>query len=352
MKKKLFTPLITAILILFCSVAFAQQEICGGDVEQYDVTQTSGSTYEWEVLEGGFAGTITGNDTNEIEIDWANTPVGTYTLQVTEMGAGGCEGDPVQITVTINETPTAPVVTITQPTCTTQTGSFEVTSPVGSGLEYSIDGGNNYQTATTFNNLTPGTYQVIARNAAGCISESTNVIIDPAPAAPADATVSVTQPNCGDAGGTIEITAPTGSGLEYSIDGGNNYSSATTYNDLPAGDYDVIVKNADGCESGVINVTIDPAPAAPADPTVAEFQPECGETTGSIEITAPTGSSGLEYSIDGGNTYQTNPLFTDVAPGTYDVVVKDTSSGCESNTVSATINSAPAAPQTSPINYN
>ena len=352
MKKITLIQFFTAIVFMFSSAnVFSQQQICEGDVEQYDVANTTGSNYDWEVLENSFAGTITGDGTNAIDIDWGTTPPGTYTLKVTEEGAGGCLGDPVSITVTINEVPNAPVVSITQPGCGDTFGSFNVTSPTGSGLEYSIDGGATYQSATLFDNLAPGAYQVMARNAAGCESDPANVTIDPLVDALSAPTVATTQPDCGDLGGTIDITAPTGSGLEYSIDGGQTYTSTATFTDLPAGNYDVMVKNADGCESSVVSVTIDPVPSGPNTPTLAEYHPDCSETNGTLEVTAPLGAN-YEYSIDNGATYQSSPVFSNLAPGTYDIQVKDTSGGCVSSSASGTINSAPAAPQTSPINFN
>jgi len=159
------------------------------------------------------------------------------------------------------------------------------------------------------------------------------------------------QPDCGDLGGSLTISAPTGSGLTYSINGGQTFASTTTYNDLPAGNYDVIVKNVNGCESSTETVTIDPVPNSPDAPVLAEFQPDCSETAGSIEVTSPLGA-GLEYSIDNGATYQSSPMFSDLSPGSYTVTVKDTNGGCESNITSGTIDDAPAAPQTSPINFN
>ncbi|MFP9119364.1 hypothetical protein ACLI08_16385, partial [Flavobacterium sp. RNTU_13] len=87
--------------------------------------------------------------------------------------------------VTINAapaTPTAPVATLVQPTCSVATGSITITAPTGTGMTYSING-TAYQASATFTGVTAGTYSVTAKNAAGCISSATSVTINAAPAA-------------------------------------------------------------------------------------------------------------------------------------------------------------------------
>lgn len=86
-----------AILFFGSINGWAQQTICGGSVHQYKVDEnenngegTPGSVYNWEVLESGFIGNITNltNSGNQIEIDWGGTPLGSYTLQVSETQPG------------------------------------------------------------------------------------------------------------------------------------------------------------------------------------------------------------------------------------------------------------------------
>ena len=97
------------------------QVLCFGAEEPYCVdctengnTGTDGSTYTWTV--SAASATILPNpafpavQTNPIEgnhiiIDWGNTPVGNYTLQVVETNADGCAGDPVVLNITIEEFP-------------------------------------------------------------------------------------------------------------------------------------------------------------------------------------------------------------------------------------------------------
>ncbi|WP_461138206.1 beta strand repeat-containing protein [Spirosoma pomorum] len=70
-------------------------------------------------------------------------------------------------------------------------------------------------------------------------------------------------------------------------------------------------------------------------PTVQKTDATCS-TAGSLTIASPV-STGYEYSING-STYQTSPVFTNVAPGSYSVTARYTSStGCVSPIRAVTI---------------
>lgn len=153
------------------------------------------------------------------------------------------------VTVTVNTTPTAPVVTVTQPSCSVSTGTIVVTSPVGTGITYSING-SDYQTAATFN-VGAGTYNITARSN-NCTSGATTRTINTAPAAaPAALLCILQQPDlCGNSTGSLRVTFPTGTGYQYSKDNGANWQTNTDFTGLAAGSNPSIkVKNADGCIS-------------------------------------------------------------------------------------------------------
>jgi hypothetical protein len=59
--------------------------------------------------------------------------------------------------------------------------------------------------------------------------------------------------------GTITVTAPTGTGLTYSIDG-TNYQSSTTFSNLVPGSYNVTVMNTSGCISPLTKAVINAIP--------------------------------------------------------------------------------------------
>ncbi len=57
----------------------------------------------------------------------------------------------------------------------------------------------------------------------------------------------------------------------------------------------------------------------------------CGLTDGSITITASGGSGSFEYSINGGANFQDGNVFNNLDTGSYDIVVRDKISGCETS---------------------
>ena len=106
--------------------------------------------------------------------------------------------------------PPPPIATLTQPTCTTPTGTITITSPApAAGITYSIDGISYTNTTGIFTGLAPNTYSVTVKNASGCVSAATSYTINTTPLTPAAPTATLTQPTCTTPTGTISITSPT-----------------------------------------------------------------------------------------------------------------------------------------------
>jgi len=190
--------------------------------------------------------------------------VTTGSYNVTIKSAGGCiSGSTPAVINAQPAAPSAPVASVTQqPSCAVATGTITVTGPTGTGYEYSVDG-TNYQTGMQFTGLTAGaTYNVTVKVPGGCISTATTLTIDAQPVAPVTPTVVVTQPTCSQPMATIEVSAPLGTGLTYSIDG-VNYQTSPIFNNVGQGTYPVTVQNAGGCFSSIQNETVNPQPAAP-----------------------------------------------------------------------------------------
>ena len=296
----------------------------------------------WTINPGG----ITGNTSSTTISGLAAS--GTYNFTVTS--AAGCTS-PASANVVINAqpaTPAAPVVgAITQPTCTVATGSV-VLSGLPAGNWTINPGGINGNTATTtINNLAPGTYNYTVTNAAGCTSPaSADVVINTQPATPAAPAITITSPaSCAQTTGSITVNTPApGPGISYSIDG-TDYSNTTgIFNNVAPGNYNVTVKNAAGCVSAATPATVNGAPTAPPPPAAIASDPaSCAQITGSIMVTAPAPAPGISYSIDGIDYSNTTGLFTNVAPGTYNVTVKN-AAGCISGATPITVNGPPSGP--------
>ena len=307
------------------------------------ISNPAGFTYQWKILN------TSGNWVNVTNgVNYSGATTNTLTVNPTlisftnnqyycEIISGTCTLISNAAQLVVSPAPAAPTVTVTQPTCTTPTGTITIDTPTG--LTNSIDG-VNFQASSIFTNLTPGNYPVTVKNLAGCISAITMVTINPAPAAPAVADVTIVQPTCTTATGSIAVNSPTGTGITYSIDG-TNFGNGVTFPNLIPGTYTITVKNAAGCTSVTPAITINAVPTAPAVANVSTTQPTCTTPTGSITVNSPTGA-GLTYSIDGTN-FQNGVAFPNLTPGTYTVTVKN-ATGCTSVTPPITINTVPGAP--------
>ncbi len=270
---------------------------------------------------------------------------GTYRVRVRHQPTGCISSGP---SLFVNEVPPplpVPQAEVTaQPTCQVPSGTLTVTSPAGIGIEYSLNG-TNWQTTSVFSGLAPGSYMVTARNPATlCTSISAPLVVNPVTAAPAPPAATVTeQPGCSSPLGTILITAPTETGLEYSING-TIWQTGTVFNGLVAGTYAVRVRNVQtGCLSAATTLVVTAAPIVPALPvaTVTE-QPTCSIPAGTISISAPAGPT-LEYSLNG-VTWQSGTVFAGLSPGTYSLRVRNTAGGCISGILTLVVNTAPVAP--------
>lgn len=243
--------------------------------------------------------------------------------------------------ITVFPAPDAPAVadvTVTQSGCDSEYGTFVINSPVGSGLHYSIDG-VNFQLNPVFTDLEPDTYTVTVQNTAGCISVTNPIVINPGLPIPPRPVISAIQPTCDVQTGGITVNLPLGANYTYSVDG-VNYQSEILFEELaPGATYTVTVQNSAGCTKTSLPVTIQAAPELISTPTVNVENPECGETRGLIIVDDPVGD-GFTYSIN--NIYfQPSPIFTNVTPGDYTVIIKN-SYGC-TESVDVTVDAPPVA---------
>jgi hypothetical protein len=345
---------VVLLAILSATGAMAQnddptQEVCPGPSDYFVIPGNPANTFTWTVAPvTGWTIANNGNDYTVI-ITWDNVAIPTdYTVTLQEYN-GDCYTE-VSVLVTVNPQPDIPILAFVQPTCAVPTGTITVTSPIGANYEYSIDG-TNYQASPIFSGLAPGTYNVTVINEFTCTNISAEVTINAVPNAPATPLADLIQPTCAVQSGTITVTDPLATDLEYSIDG-TTWQASPVFAGLAPGTYTVSVRNTNDntCESSA-DFTINAVPNAPATPLATITQPTCDEATGTITITAPLGAD-LEYSIDGGTTWQTTPVFGPLNSGTYTITVRSIiDPTCESSD-DFVIDPQPASPATSPIWHN
>jgi len=129
----------------------------------------------------------------------------------------------------------------------------------------------------------------------------------------------------GSSDGTITIAATGGTTpYQYSKDGGSTWQSSNVFSGLAAGTYHVQVKDDVPytiSHDFIVNLSTVPF----AFTTVVTNETIATANNGKIVVNV-TGSSGpYQYSKDGGITYQSSNTFLNLAPGTYNVYVKDAS---------------------------
>lgn len=269
---------------------------------------------------------------------WTTNPVktnigaGTYIVRI-KSNSASCESASVAVTLNSGINIAAPAVSVAQPTCSVSTGSITVTTPAAT---YSFDDGLTFIYADTKSGLTPGTYKIKIKNAAGCISDVTAATVTlPAPL-PAPA-FSMSQPSCSNASGSIKITT---SAAEYSFDNGITYGLANTKSNLGPGTYNLMIKDSAGCISVAGIATVDVQPTTPNAPQIVVTQPSgCAASNGNVAVISAAGY----YSFDDGVTWVTTASIN-LAPGTYHIRIKLSVTGCLSPATVATIDPPANAP--------
>lgn len=239
-----------------------------------------------------------------------NTPANTTWIQSMRVQSGN--------SITVSATPTAP-------TCTVTTGSLTIDAPIGAAYTYSING-VDFQTNPVFSGLASGDYTITVLESGGCTG-TLNITIPPAPGAPLAPVATITQPTCILNTGSIQITAPVGAGLTYSIDD-TNFQGSTTFSGLAPNNYTLTVRTNDGCTAQT-TVTINPAPAIPAAPTVTSPVLYCvGDAATPLSA---SGSNLLWYTAaTGGTGVATAPTPVTTATGNTSYFVSQTIGACES----------------------
>jgi gliding motility-associated-like protein len=240
---------------------------------------------------------------------------------------------------------------VTDAACNGGTGSATITTNGGNGpYNYIWMPGN--LSGDTQNNLNPGIYTISITDNNGCTGTATVTINEPAALqVNAFGTINST---CGLPNGAAYANATGGTSpynYTWSNAGGNlqitsNSTLADTLNNIGAGNYYVLIQDANNCtftDTLVINTS--PSPTANLD---ASNDAACGANNGSLIVSASGGTGTYTFQWIGiSGVIQTNTnivaidSLTAVAAGSYLVVITD-NSGC-SDTLSATINNINAA---------
>jgi gliding motility-associated-like protein len=317
-------------------------EILTCETTSLNLSGTGSSTgtefiYNWSTTDGNI---VNGSTTLDPEV---NEP-GQYLLTI-ENTDNGCVAE---TTVNVDQDITPPTLVFTDPSVLTCITEIVNVSAAGSS-----SGANFAQTWSTIdgnivsgdNTLEievdqPGTYTLLITNSDnGCTTEDVVQVTEDVELPVVDAGDDFVLPCIEDMVNLEGSASASSNSLQYDWQTVNGLivSGATTLTpEISAGGlYTLTVTNlANGCEDvDEVEITED----LPTDPIVSSENPLCSDAFGSIEVSGvEAGSPPYTYSIDGGETFFTSPIFVNLEEGDYSVIVQD-ALGCESGIVESFI---------------
>ena len=280
----------------------------GGSVT---LSSSPATTYLWS----------TGETTSSITVSSS----GSYT--VTIGNGSGCVAASSATMVTVNPSPSVPVISPSGPTTFCTGGSITLTSSSATGNTWSTGAVTQGITVST-----SGTYTVTVSNGT-CTSTSAGTIIT-VNAPPATPTITPGGPTTFCNGGSVTLTSSAPTGNTWSTSETTNSITVTT-----SGSYTVSVGSGScTATSTPTMVTVNPLPTA----TITPGGPTSFCLGGSVNLTASTGGS---YLWSTGETTQT---ITVSNSGSYTVTV--TTNGCSATSTATivTVNTSPAPPIITP----
>jgi len=250
---------------------------------------------------------------------------GNYTVQVTD-GNGCITTEPVEITENIAITAT---VSTTKPTCNGDCDGTALVTPDGGipAYSYSWTGGNAAgQTINAVGGLCSGNYTVTITDALGCSFIQNVTITDPDLLTVSTSGVAA---NCNGSCDGQATATPTGGTGPYTYSWSNGGGVTPTVTALCAGNYTVIVTDANGCTA---SSTVTIGDGVPITATITKVDITGSAVTcllcdGSITVSNVTGGSGGPYTFLWSPGAQTTPTINDLCPGAYSLTITD-NAGC------------------------
>ena len=228
----------------------------------------------------------------------------------------GCT-DTIPATVFATNAPVINNIVVMDASCGQPDGSITIDATGGQGtLLYSINC-IDFNPFPVFSNLPAGNYTICVKDEADCPATGNANIMNIG--GPTINNVATTPSGCGLSTGMITITATGNTALMYSIDC-INYFPSPVFNNLPAGNYTVCVKDLNGCiasaPAGIPTTNGPHIIGIVATPTI------CGMDVGTITVNANGGTGALEYIFNGISNGNDNSL-DNLPAGLYDIEVVD-----------------------------
>ena len=235
----------------------------------------------------------------------------------------------LNINVSISSGMSVDVTSVTNTTCQLNDGSVtvlalsdysDITFSLYSGSTY-IDFTNTTNFSATFNNLSPGIYNILAQNEAGCSATTGNFHIYSSNTLDFGFYI-VDDTQCASPTGKVYITGVTGNG-PFTYQWNNGYTG-TSITGLTQGTYEVTVTDSLGCSISKV-ATVDLVPSIGLGSWSATT-PSCFASDGSLKLTITGGTGPYYYSGSNGTTaisYLQEYTFTGLPAGNFFVSVTD-----------------------------
>ncbi|MFK7937436.1 MAG: SprB repeat-containing protein, partial [Saprospiraceae bacterium] len=269
---------------------------------------------------------------------------------------GGGEGGGDECSITLDE------ITSTAPTrCGAADGTITIQASTTSiPIQYTINGGDSWENdpdndgTYTYEGLVAGTeFDIAIRDAAAiCEIESDPLTLD-APLAAAISGIDNTPASaCSAMDGSIQINATTENNaeLEYSIDDALTFQSSSLFENLGTGQYKLWIRNAtNNCDTPYSTITVDCEEEEEGggegggdecnitlDEITSTAPTRCGAADGTITIEASTTGIAIQYTINGGDSWENDPdsdgtyTYEGLVAGTeFDIAIRDAAAICE-----------------------
>ncbi|MEO0470074.1 MAG: PKD domain-containing protein [Bacteroidota bacterium] len=276
-------------------------------------TNLNGATFSWSPISGM-------NDPNILNPTVGPNQSQVYTLTAGNQCGSGTASTPITVFSPLNVS-----LSVQDVNCQgANDGAIAANVSGGNGApDYLWSPGGS--TASGLSNLGPGIYSVLVSDAAGCSAASSVTLVEPPALLPS--LVSQVNVNCfGGSDGSLLFNASGGTpGYQYSLNGGT-YQSSPDFQNLPAGTYNLTVRDSRMCESqlGPFQITEPNAPVLVQ--VIATVAAGCNSTLGQITVQASGGTGPYSFRLNNGPN-QAAPVFSGLGPGTYTIRATD-ANGC------------------------
>ncbi|BFM45408.1 hypothetical protein CFS9_40490 [Flavobacterium sp. CFS9] len=267
---------------------------------------TAGYTYSWAPT-GGTAATATG------------LAAGTYSVTITD--ANACQKTITGIVVGQPAAALDGTATTTAVSCFGGVNGTATVTATGGTAGYTYSWAPTGGTAATATGLPAGTYSVTITDANACTKIINNIVIGQPTAL--NGTATTTAVSCfGQADGTATVT-PTGGTAGYTYLWSNG-ATTQTITGLVAGNYNVVITDANSCTKTINNVTVFQPTAITVVPSQTNVSCNGGQNgQASATVSGGGGSYTYSWSPSGG----TAATATGLAAGTYTLTITD-GNGC------------------------